>query len=117
MADHTPDICIVEKTIHQEILRILADRWPHIAPLADAHTLDNDLGLTSAELLHLFALLNVKLHVDPVEQAVCTVNVRTVGDLCQRYQALRTGASNASDMLLASQKRAEARRVRRKSGP
>lgn len=120
MADDTPNNGNVEKTIHQEILRILAERRQQISPLSNAQTLDNDLGLTSSELLQLFALLAVKLQVDPVEQSVATANVRTVGDLCQRYEALLTGASNASNMrgmLLASQKRAEARRARRQSEP
>jgi hypothetical protein len=104
--------------VHQEILWILAQRHQHVSPLSNTHTLDHDLGLTSAELLQLFALLTVRLQVDPVEFSVSTMHILTVGDLCRTYQALRTGvpnASNARERLLASQQRAQARRTRRGS--
>jgi hypothetical protein len=120
MSDHKPQSCHVEKMVHQEILRILAQHHQHIPPLSNAHTLDNDLGLTSAELLQLFSLLSVRLQVDPVDLSVSTMNVRTVGDLCRTYHALLTRATNASsarEMLLASQQRAQARRARRDSAP
>jgi hypothetical protein len=120
MPEHKPQSCDVEKMVHQEILRILAQHHQHTPPLSNAHRLDNDLGLTSAELLQLFSLLSVRLQVNPVELSASTMHVRTVGDLCRMYQALLTRAtntSNASAILLASQQRAQARRARRESAP
>jgi hypothetical protein len=104
----------VERTIHQAIHRILAQQGKMLPAVSNAHEFQADLGFVSADLVQLLTALHTTLAADPCHSLA---ELRTVGELCQAYQQVLTGRANAtadSDLLLASQRRAQARRERRK---
>jgi acyl carrier protein len=120
MRHHSPTSQPVEQVIHTEILRMLHAQEKHRPTLSPADNLQDDLGLTSSEVVQLIATLTVKLQADPFEQAMPMTAMRTVGDLCQAYQHILTAHSHDSDAsaaLLASQRRAQVRRDSRRGAP
>ena len=108
----------IEQVIHEEILHILDEREEWIPDIANDARLHADLGLGSLDLAQLVSVLEMKLRADPFEHLVAITEIRTVGDLCQAYQRLLVGETNASttrDILRAGQTRAQARRARRQA--
>jgi len=107
----------IERMIHEEIRHILAEHEITLDDIVKDDTLHADLGLGSLDLAQLVAILEMKLQVDPFEHMVAITDVRTVGDLCQAYARMLYEQSHdaaANEALLASQKRAQARRDSRR---
>jgi len=107
----------IERTIHEEILHLLEERAKVLPAISNAHELQADLGFASADLVQLLTALSTKLLADPFKHSLSLTEVRTVGVLCQAYQqflAEPTVASADSDVLLATRRRAQARRDLRK---
>jgi len=107
----------VQQAVHQEIHRLLSERDKRFLNIAEECHLQADLGFTSVELVKLISALDANLRVDLFAQNVSIADLGTVGDLSQAYQkslfGLYISSTNTDEMLLASRRRAQARRDRR----
>ncbi len=105
----------IARMIHEEILNILEEREESRRHIANDDTLHDDLGLASLDLAQLVSVLEMKLQTDPFEELVAITDIRTVGELCQAYERMVSGKTDtASEDLLATQERAQARRQRQR---
>lgn len=104
----------IAQTVRDQIgSRLKAQHGQH-PTLLDGHSLQ-ELGLDSLDLHELADSLETALGVNPFEQAMSVNDVRTVGELCRAYTAaaVPTDEPAVDDAaLLASRRRAEARRRR-----
>jgi acyl carrier protein len=107
----------VQQAVHQEIHRLLSERDTSVLNIAEECHLQADLGFTSVELVNLISALDANLRVDLFAQNISIADLGTVGDLSQAYQkslfGLHISSANTDEMLLASRRRAQARRNRR----
>lgn len=104
---------LVEQTIRDEIADRLARRHGSRPTVSPDQTLEA-LGIDSLDLHELVDALETRVHLNPFERTLSVNDVRTVDDL---YRAYRTAAGDGSmadagsdDPVLASRRRAEARR-------
>ena len=104
----------VHQAVYQEIHRLLSERDKRFLNIAEECHLQADLGFTSVELVKLISALDANLHVDLFAQNISIADIGTVGDLTQAYQkslfGLHISSTNTDEMLLASRRRAQARR-------
>jgi acyl carrier protein len=107
----------VHQTVQQEIHRLLGQRDRIVPDIAEECHLQADLGFTSVELVRLISALDANLQIDLLAQHIFITDLRTVGDLIQAYQkslsGLRSPSTSADELLLATRRRAQARRGRR----
>jgi len=104
----------VHQAVHQEIHRLLSERDTSVLNIAEECHLQADLGFTSVELVKLISALDANLHVELFAQNISIADLSTVGDLTRAYQkslfGLHISSTNTDEMLLASRRRAQARR-------
>jgi acyl carrier protein len=107
----------VHQAVHEQIQRLLRERDTNVPNIAGESHLQADLGFTSVELVKLISALDANLYVDLLAQNISIADLRSVGDLIQAYQkslsSLRSSPTNADELLLATRRRAQARRGRR----
>jgi acyl carrier protein len=108
----------IERVLREEIAQILEEKGQShaksVAEIELEHRLGPDLGLTSLDLAQLVAVVEARLKADPFQELVPITSVRNVGDLCSAYQRFFTGDTGKdldAELLLASKRRAEARRA------
>lgn len=106
---------VIEQTIREEIADRIERRHGN-RPIVTAEQTLESLGIDSLDLHELVDALETKVHLNPFEHALSVNDIRTVTDL---YRAYRTAAVDGSmrhagsdETLLASRRRAEARRRR-----
>lgn len=120
MANHNLTGQDIERLIHAEILLLLQEQHRTLPHISNTDNLYTDLGFASSELIQLLATLNLKLQVNPFAQSASLPDLLTVEDLCRTYQELcleKREDSSEKKLLLASQKRAQARRIKRRGDP
>lgn len=113
MLNQAPSPQELEQLVHEHIRQILEEKPSPITAEITAERRLADLGLTSLDLAQLVAALEIALQADPFQELVPITSVRTVGDLSSAYVKFFSGTADTqaqSDALLASQRRAQARR-------
>jgi acyl carrier protein len=108
----------IERILREEISQILEEKPPEarVSPerITREQRLGPDLGLTSLDLAQLVAVVEGRLEADPFQELVPITSVRNVGDLCKAYERFFSGNDDKNadaEMLLATKRRAEARRA------
>jgi acyl carrier protein len=105
----------VEQTIREEITNRIERRHGNRPSVTADQTLQA-LGIDSLDLHELVDALEPKLRLNPFEHAFSVNDLRTVNDLYRAYRTAAGGGSIADagsdETLLASRRRAEARRRR-----
>lgn len=107
-------LAIMEQTIRDEIAARV-ERRHGSRPIVMAEQTLESLGIDSLDLHELVDELEVKTRLNPFERSWSVNDMRTVDDLCRAYATAAGGASAdaiADETLLASRRRAEARRRR-----
>jgi acyl carrier protein len=107
-------LATIEQTIREAIVARLERRHGSRPLVTPEQTLES-LGIDSLDVHELVDDLEIKIHLNPFERAWSVNDMRTVHDLCRAYRAAAgdTSADAAPDeTLLASRRRAEARRRR-----
>lgn len=108
----------IERVLCEEIAQILEEKGQNYvkaaAEIRTDHRLGPDLGLTSLDLAQLVAVVEGRLKADPFQELVPITSVRNVGDLSSAYERFFSGDNGKdidAELLLASKRRAEARRA------
>ena len=108
----------IERVLCEEIAQILEEKGQNYvkaaAEIRPEHRLGPDLGLTSLDLAQLVAVVEGRLKADPFQELVPITSVRNVGALCSAYERFFSGDNSKdvdAELLLASKRRAEARRA------
>ncbi|MBJ6760428.1 hypothetical protein JGU66_06610 [Myxococcaceae bacterium JPH2] len=116
MLNQRPSVQEIQKLIAEHIGQILEEKATQEGKskeVGHADRLGADLGLSSLDLAQLVASLEMRLKADPFQELVPITSVRTVADLCGAYEKFFSGDTSdggASEALLESKRRAEARR-------
>jgi acyl carrier protein len=108
----------IERVLREEIAQILEEKGAAharaVADIARELRLGPDLSLTSLDLAQLVAVIEGRLKADPFQELVPITSVRSVGDLCDAYERFYAGDRGRdmdAELLMASKRRAEARRA------
>lgn len=107
-------LATIEQTIREEIAGRI-ERRHGSRPIVTAEQTLESLGIDSLDVHELVDELEIKIHLNPFERAWSVNDVRTVHDLCRAYRAAAGDISADAvpdETLLASRRRAEARRRR-----
>ena len=103
--------------VHDQIRRLLIDRFGEAKPFSGEDRLNGTLGLKSLDLAELIVALEETLGADPFAKLVPITEVRTVDDLVRAYQAAlvpgHTQPDAFSDELSAARSRGARRRAER----
>jgi acyl carrier protein len=115
MATDGPTIEQIERAIRDEIADRIEHRHGNRPIVSDDQTLEA-LGIDSLGLHELVDSLESTLRLNPFELMYSVNDAKTVGDLCRAYRAAFSDPAVAElgsdDPLVATQRRAEARRRR-----
>jgi acyl carrier protein len=115
MATDRPSIEQIERAIRDEIADRIEHRHGSRPIVRDELTLEA-LGIDSLGLHELVDRLETTLRVNPFEEVYSINDTKTVADLCRAYRAVCSDAvvaeAESDDPLVATRRRAEARRRR-----
>jgi acyl carrier protein len=111
----TPTDSDIAAIVHDQIRRLLIDRFGEPKSFTGEDRLNGTLGLKSLDLAELVVALEETLGADPFAKLVPITDVRTVNDLVCAYQAALVPGCTQPDALRDELRAARSRGTRRRA--
>jgi acyl carrier protein len=102
--------------VHEQIRRVLVDRFGQAKPFSGQDRLNGTLGLSSLDLAELVVALEDTFGADPFAKLVPITDMRTVDDLVRAYRAALLSEPADPDELDQELTAARRRGARRRTG-